>query len=155
MKTAPILEHRSLAATADTPRSWLWRLIGFVAGGLFVYAGIIKAMDPLKFADDITNYHIVPWSVAARTAFYLPWLEILCGLAVIFRKLYTGALAMLIGMMLVFVAATISAKVRGIDITCGCFGKASSNLSFGGHLVLDLVILGAFVALWLGDRPAR
>jgi energy-converting hydrogenase Eha subunit E len=83
-----------------------------------------------------------------RTAFYLPWLEILCGLALITRRLYAGALAILLGLMLVFIGATISAKVRGIDITCGCFGAASQYLSFAGHLALDAIILVGLVLLW-------
>ena len=76
-----------------------------------------------------------------RAAFYLPWLEILCGLALITRCLYAGALAILLCPYLVFIGATISAKVRGIDITCGCFGAASHYLSFAGHLALDAIIL--------------
>src|SRR6266487_2021412 len=80
-------------------------------------------------------------------AFYLPWLEIFCGLALIFRLFYRGALSILTALVLVFLVATFAAKVRGIDITCGCFGHASENWSFPAHLALDLAILAGLSAL--------
>lgn len=132
--------------------SLIWRMVGILIGALFVYAGVLKAWDPVRFAGDIENYHILPWAVNVRLAFYLPWLEILCGLALIFRRLYSGAVALVFALMLVFIAATIAAKVRGLDISCGCFGHASDQLSFAWHMVLDLAILAAVVALWC-KRP--
>jgi hypothetical protein len=91
-----------------------------------------------------------------RLAFYLPWLEIFCGLAVIFRFLYRGGLSILTALLAVFIGATIAAKLRGLDITCGCFGHASKNWNFSTHLVLDLLILAAALALfsrvWRAER---
>jgi putative oxidoreductase len=127
---------------------WLWRSFDFILGAVFIYAGALKALAPARFANDIENYHLIPWTIGVRFAFYLPWLEILCGLALIARRLYFGALAILITLIFVFIGATLAAKWRGIDISCGCFGVASNNLSFGWHLVLDFVILAALVILW-------
>ncbi len=124
-----------------------WRIVDFVVGGIFIYAGVLKAMEPIRFASDIENYHVIPWALGVRLAFYLPWLEILCGAAVIFRRLYAGGLVTLLALTLVFIGATISAKVRGIDITCGCFGYASDNLGFIAHLALNLIILIGVVLL--------
>jgi putative oxidoreductase len=127
--------------------NWFWRIADFAIGGIFIYAGVLKAMEPIRFAGDIENYHVIPWALGVRLAFYLPWLEILCGIAVIFRRLYAGGLITLLALTLVFIGATISAKLRGIDITCGCFGHASDNLGFTAHLVLNLVILIGLVLL--------
>ncbi len=134
-------------------QSLAWRALAISLGALFLYAGILKARDPLHFAEDIENYHLLPWSLGARFAFYLPWLEIICGLALIARRLYAGALAILSALMLVFLAATVIAKARGIDVSCGCFGKVSSNLTFGWHLVLDFAILAGFALLWWKSNP--
>jgi hypothetical protein len=79
-------------------------------------------------------------------AFYLPWLEILCGLALIFRFLYRGGLSILSALALVFIGATIAAKARGLDITCGCFGHASQHWNFWQHMAVDLAILALLVA---------
>jgi ABC-type nickel/cobalt efflux system permease component RcnA len=80
-------------------------------------------------------------------AFYLPWLEIFCGLGLIFRFLYRGALSILTALILVFTLATIAAKVRGLDITCGCFGHASQHWSFPSHLVTNLILLAVVIFL--------
>src|SRR5438067_12316465 len=66
----------------------LWRVIDFVVAGIFIYAGAIKAFDPVQFAGDVDNYKVLPWPVSVALAFYLPWLEIFCGLALIARFFY-------------------------------------------------------------------
>lgn len=131
----------------DKKMRWFFRLLAILLGALFIYTGAIKAWDPLGFASDIENYHIVPWSLGVRAAFYLPWLELLCGIALIFRRLELGAVAILTTLMVGFLGAIISARARGIDVTCGCFGHAAKNLSFAGHLALDCAILTALILL--------
>jgi uncharacterized membrane protein YphA (DoxX/SURF4 family) len=122
--------------------------VDVIIGGLFIYAGVLKALDPISFAIDIDNYKILPWPIGARLAFYLPWLEILAGLAIVFRRLYRGALSILAVLTSIFIVASIVAKARGLDVTCGCFGHASKYLNFAGHLTLDFVLLTALLVLW-------
>jgi hypothetical protein len=50
--------------------------------------------------------------------------------------------------MVVFTLAITAAKVRGLDITCGCFGHASQHWSFPNHLATNLAILAGLVVLW-------
>ncbi|PYI51452.1 MAG: DoxX family protein [Verrucomicrobia bacterium] len=154
---------------------FVWRIVDFVVAGLFIVAGLTKIFDldhviadlrhlrlgdllidlqsirfadPAAFANDIDNYKILPWTIGVALAFYLPWLEIFCGIALIVRRLYLGGLSILTALVCVFTVATIAAKVRGLDITCGCFGHASKNWSFSGHMALDLAILAALLALY-------
>ena len=127
------------------------RVLDLVVAAVFIYAGAVKAFEPTRFAYDIDNYKILPWFMSVRLAFYLPWLEIFCGLAIILRRLYLGGLSILSVLLGIFLFATIAAKVRGLDITCGCFGHASQNWSFSTHLALDLVILAALIALLLNE----
>ena len=136
-------------------KSFFWRGLDLLVGGVFIYAGAIKAFDPMGFANDIDNYKILPWTIGVGLAFYLPWLEILCGLALIARVLYRGGLSILVALIGIFIAATITVKIRGLDITCGCFGHASKNWSFSTHLALDLAILAALIALWFSSRSQR
>src|SRR5438045_3318901 len=136
-------------------KSFPWRIVALIIGGIFIYAGVIKAFDPVGFANDIDNYKILPWAISVRFAFYLPWLEILCGLAVILGLLYRGGLLILTALISIFIAASVISKVRGLDITCGCFGHASKYLSFFGHLALDFVLLAVLVALWFTNRAQR
>jgi hypothetical protein len=116
---------------------------------------VIKALDPIGFASDIDNYKILPWTISVRLAFYLPWLEIFCGLALIARRLYLGGLSILTALASVFIIATIAAKIRRLDITCGCFGHASKNWSFTAHIALDLSVLAALIALCTASAYAE
>src|SRR5437762_13351956 len=140
----------------DLPsRNILWRIVALIVGGIFIYAGVIKAMDPVGFANAIDNYKILPWLLTVRLAFYLPWLEILCGLAVILGLLYRGGLLILTALISIFIIASVTAKARGLDITCGCFGHASKYLSFFGHLLLDLAIFAGLIGLSISNRAQQ
>ena len=134
-------------------KSFIWRILDFIIAAIFIYAGVLKALDPVQLAHDIDHYKILPWSIGVGLAFYLPWLEIFCGLALIFRLFYRGALSILTVLVVVFLVATVGAKVRGLDITCGCFGHASQNWSFPAHLALDLGILAALAVLCYCSVP--
>jgi putative oxidoreductase len=136
-------------------KNLVWRVLAVLLGGLFVYAGAIKIADPMHFAIDIDNYKMLPWAVSVRLAFYLPWLEIFCGLAVISRVLYRGGLSILTALIAVFITASIIAKGRGLDISCGCFGEASKYLSFTWHLALDFILLALAFLLFRHDRGSQ
>ena len=133
----------------------LCRIVALIVGGIFIYAGVIKAVDPLRFAIDIDNYKMLPWAIGVRLAFYLPWLELVCGLALILRFFYRGGLFILTALTFIFIAASIIAKVRGLDITCGCFGHTSKNWSLTTHFALDFGILVALIALWIASRTQQ
>ena len=139
-------------------KSFNWRLLvgralAVLAGAVFVDAGVLKVRDPLQFANDLNNYRIIPWPVGVRLAFYLPWLEILSGLALIFHRVFAGALTITGALMLTFIGATIWAKIQGIDVACGCFGTASSNLTLIWHLVINSSILAVLIVLWFTRKP--
>ena len=163
--------------TKHRPPNILWRIIDLIVGAMFIFAGIAKILnldqliadlqhlrfasafadlgnlslaDPAEFAHDINNFRILPWIASVALGFYLPWLEIFCGLGLVFRVLYRGALSILIALIVVFTLATIAAKARGLDITCGCFGHASQHWSFAQHMAIDLAIFVALAALlWI------
>jgi putative oxidoreductase len=128
-------------------RNLAWRILEIAIAALFIYAGVLKVLDPIGFAGDIENYHIVPWVIGAPLAIYLPWLEIVCGAALALRRGTRGALAILTALTIVFIGASIIAKARGIDVSCGCFGHAARSLSFASHLAIDFAILAVLALL--------
>lgn len=89
----------------------------------FGYAAVGKIADPAAFAFAIDNYRLVPWPVAAAMALYLPWLEIAAVAALFWQRTRGGALAILTGLGGLFAAALASGMIRGLDISCGCFGS--------------------------------
>ena len=121
-------------------------------GGIFIYAGTIKALDPAQFAIDIFNYRLGPYFLAVLTALYLPWLEIFCGFAVVSRKLSQGGLWALMILTIIFILAIISAWLRGLDIHCGCFGHERSHVNYPWLVLRDLGIL---CGLWLLSRQLK
>jgi putative oxidoreductase len=161
MNQSPNIEHRTahIELPSDVRSLGVWRVLSrildFILAGIFIYAGALKALDPVQFASDIDNYKILPWPVSVAFAFYLPWLEIFCALGLVLRFFYRGALSILSASIVVFTLATIAAKVRGLDITCGCFGHASQHWSFASHLATNLAILVALLALFFAYARKR
>jgi putative oxidoreductase len=141
-------ENSSVIPRPSSFRRFLCRIVALIVGGLFIYAGAVKMLDPVAFARDIGNYQMLPWQIGVWLGLYLPWLEIFCGLALVTRILHRGGVFILTSLMSLFIVATIIARARGLDISCGCFGHASKYLSFAWHLVLDFLLLGGLVLLW-------
>jgi putative oxidoreductase len=141
-------------ALAETILRWTMRVI---LAGWFLYAGILKILDPIRFAEDIRNYQLVQDPVPAAVALTLPWLEVFAALGVLTGILYRGSLVTIGGMLLVFIAAIASAWSRGLDISCGCFGGASgSTTNYPLHLAENAVLCGMCLVLllysWRRDR---
>ncbi|MGZ4966745.1 MAG: MauE/DoxX family redox-associated membrane protein [Chthoniobacterales bacterium] len=130
-------------------RKALVRLVlSFVVGGIFIYSGVVKAIDPMRFANDIENYRLLAWPIGMRFALYLPWLEIFCGLALIVGWMRSGAVAILTAAITVFIGLSIVTRARGINLDCGCFGSVGKGLGFSAHLAIDFAILAALIVLW-------
>ena len=121
-------------------------ILRVLLGAVFCYAGVAKALNPGQFAIDIDHYRLLPYFALAPLALYVPWLEIVSGISVVFGPARRGALFVLLALNFIFTLAVGSALVRGLDITCGCFGAALSmplSLSLARNL-----LLGA-ASLWL------
>lgn len=116
---------------------WLFRL---VVGGVFIWAGILKILDPLEFAQNIANYRVVSRDISFFLALVLPWLEVLCGVLVIlgiFRSASSLLLSGMLGIFLVLITVTI---LRGLDVDCGCFGSIGRHVDYR-LLLTDIVLL--------------
>ncbi|HSH37429.1 MAG TPA: MauE/DoxX family redox-associated membrane protein [Chthoniobacterales bacterium] len=154
MKTSSHVQSPLMrSGTSSAPRLYVVPALAALIGGIFIYAGALKAWDPVKFANDIQNFRILSWPVGVRLAFYLPWVEIVAGLALFIGWMRSGALAILSALTVIFIIATVSARTRGIDLECGCFGAASKNWSFTSHMAVLIGLLAAVVLLWFWNPP--
>lgn len=106
-------------------------LLRVVLGGLFVYAGAVKALDPLDFAQNIRNYRLVGQELSFLAAVFLPWVEILAGAFLIAGVWRRGAALTVSGLLVFFIVLTLVTMVRGIDVDCGCFGSLSRKSGLG------------------------
>lgn len=136
--------------------TWLSRILHLIFGGVFVYAGALKALDPIRFLADVRSFELLPDPFAACVAMFLPWLEIFCGLAVITGCLRKGGLALLNLSLVAFLIAILVSWYRGIDIRCGCFGdKGDASSNYVELIVRDVVLLALGIALMRWRRRSK
>ena len=132
-------------------RRFVVLLLRAFIGGIFLYAGIIKAIDPQGFVTNIEGYRVLPYSASVGAALYLPWLEILCGVSILIgRRGCLGGLTITGFLMVVFMIALIWAWLRGLDVSCGCFGAEVSQTNYALWIARDLGLLTIIGFLWLG-----
>lgn len=128
-----------------------WAAFGLRLGlaAVFIYAGAAKAPWPQRFALDVESYRLVPPSAAAWVAGYLPYLEVVAGLALLSRRVAAGATLWLGTLSAVFLAALLSAWARGLEIRCGCFGESDAPAAdYAWWILRDGLLLGACVIVW-------
>ena len=113
-----------------------------ILGGVFLYAGLPKIMEPVRFAANVAAYQVLPYFAVYAMATILPWLETICG-AMLVSGIRVRATATLILLLdLVFMVFLVSALVRGLDIDCGCFLRTGHGTSPWLALGRDLLIFG-------------
>jgi putative oxidoreductase len=137
---------------APTPK---WMLIAgglgrLIAGGVFIFAGVHKLLDPVAFAQDIANYQAFPWWTWNLAAAIVPITEILAGLAVLTGFKRRAGAIVLGSLTVAFLGLILSVIVRGISLDCGCFGETAEASAVGWPLFIrDLGLLVAIVAAYL------
>jgi putative oxidoreductase len=130
--------------------------VKLVVAGSFLYAGLLKAWQPGQLQIDIERYRIVPAWLAWVAAAWLPYLEILAATALLHRRSAAGGRLLLAGLLVVFVAALISAWVRGLNVHCGCFGGGPDlQPNYPWWVGRDLLLLGALWILHRGEQGDR
>lgn len=130
--------------------NWLRRALSLLFGGVFVYAAVLKLKDPGRFLIDIRSFDMLPDPFAAWLALTLPWIELLCGLAVITGVLRKGGVLILNLALIGFFVAIGIAKSRGLNIQCGCFGGAESSSNYTELFIRDGLLLGlGLLLMWL------
>ena len=138
-------EH-SIAVQCWTITSWVvWPLVG----AILLYAGLRHEENPFGFFQTITAYRIVPIWLATLTAGFFPFLEVVIGFCLIFRILSNGTVPLAAVLTAAFFVVTMSAKVRNLNIDCGCFGGSESPISWF-HVIGNLI---ASIYLFASSRP--
>ena len=119
-----------------------------IVGGVFIYAGWVKIIDPATFAKDVANYQMLPHAFINSVAIILPWVEVVAGGLMVTGVWLRGSSAVIALLIGVFLVGISQALVRGLDIHCGCFGTVASRKVGFVALGEDLVFLAATVWVW-------
>lgn len=131
------------------------QLFRFLVGGLFVFSGFVKAVDPMGTAIKLDKYYIA-WSEQISevflyfTSFSLPLAyfvvsaEVALGVFLLFNFKKEFTLKALLVVIVFFTILTCYTAITGQPTDCGCFGDfmvISPWSSFGKDIVLLVMIL--------------
>ena len=128
-------------------------------GGIFFAFGLSKVGSPITFLDEIRDYRFLEHVNAltglkidaepleAWLAIGLPWLEIICGAAILIGIFDRGALTIACGLIVMFIVAISSAWARNLDISCGCFANAGPISDYRVEILERLALLAVGVYL--------
>ena len=101
--------------------------VRLVVGGFLLYACWHKIYDPPDFAKIIVNYHLFPPSSIHLLATFVPWIELVAGLALISGRWLRGGALMATIFFSFFIVALSYNLARDCPTICGCFDTHASG----------------------------
>lgn len=124
-------------------------------GGVFLWAGVVKALDVPAFAGQVAAYQLLPYAWNYAVAATLPYIELLAGALLLVNARVKPAALLTALLNALFVVVLFSVLARGLDIDCGCFGPDAGTTPLQA-LGRDLVLLALALAVFRQhDRYTR
>jgi len=134
----------------------LYQLCRCGLGGIFIYAGSVKLLEPTTFAILIEAYGMLPDALLLPVSIALSALEVAAGIGLLFD--IRGSLAVITALLGLFIMVTGYGLWMGLDVDCGCFGpedpEAAAFHGLRATLLRELTLL-AVVAFLYGWRRYR
>ncbi len=133
----------------------LYRIVRFGLAALFIYAGVTKLLDPKAFARIVSAYGIVPEALLPVVAVGLPLLETVAGIGLLLD--IRGSLAVISGMLGLFIFVLEFGILKNLDVDCGCFGteELAQQGSLRQALYRDLALICIIVPYLYLSRWTR
>jgi uncharacterized membrane protein YphA (DoxX/SURF4 family) len=116
-----------------------------VLAGVFVMAALPKIQDPIAFAASVAAFRVINSDLSAWVALFLPWLELILGLGILLPAIRRTSAALIGLLLFIFIVLHTSAWVRGLDISCGCFGSETGEAAsdYRWLILRNALLLGA------------
>lgn len=131
-----------------------YHLCRLLLGGVFIWAGAVKALEVPAFAGQVAAYQLLPYAWNYAVAATLPYVELLAG-ALLLANLRVKPAALLLTLLNgLFIIVLASVVARGLSIDCGCFGADAGTTplqALGRDIVLVALALAVY---WQHDRYA-
>lgn len=89
---------------------------------IFILSGTLKLQDIAGFIRTISFFRLLPVEFGPTFALTIIISEIVLGCLILINFWVRRSLYALIFLLAVFTTALLSAVIRGIDLSCGCFG---------------------------------
>ncbi len=135
-------------------------------GGMFAYLSYMKMQDPINFLKMVHQYGVLPVDPPLYlnlTAVVIPWLEMLCAVALLLGVYVRGAAVTALGMLLFFTPmllihalglfhdpARAFASFCAVKFDCGC---GTGEVYICRKLTENIALMvGAAIALFSGSR---
>ena len=120
-------------------------------GVVFLFFAIAKITNPMQFAKEISNYHLMPDMFINFIAIILPWIELCLGFLLI-AGAKIRASAVLTGILMFgFIVAIAAAMAQGLNISCGCSGANSPKVGLPKILENSALLI---LCIYLSYRPS-
>ncbi len=133
------------------PAPWLILAGRLYLGYVFVDASLEKILHPQVFASAMVQYDLFPHFLVNLASLWVPWLELLCGLALILGLWTRVSGFVLSGLLGWFLFAIIINIFRGNSFDCGC-GTAGDDVLGWGVVWRDVYMLMIALTVFLFDR---
>jgi uncharacterized membrane protein YphA (DoxX/SURF4 family) len=132
-------------------------------GGVFIYMGLVKALDPVTFLKLLREYEMVGSPVVLNSiASALPWFEIFCGVLLLTGVAVRGSAFVLLAMLIPFtlivikramaIASTDGIFFCAVKFNCGCGGGdvliCQKLVENTGLMLLALLPLAGYGKKW-------
>lgn len=127
----------------------------FILGGVFLWAGVTKIVNPGQFAALVSNYQFFPPEIIPAIAVLLPWIEVVCGAMLVVNRLTVGGALIASALLAAFIGLHAISLMRGIDVACGCLSlsnEAGSDIWLS--IFRNVLLMGAGIWILL-DRGYR
>ena len=128
-------------------------IVRSLLGLTLAVAGLTKALAPAGFHADLLAYDLPVADFPLRfIAATFPFLEILCGAALLAGIWTETAAALVAGLAIIFLTVLGQAVWRGLDLRCGCFGGLDPEWLQRPPVALARAAWMLGAALWLWWR---
>jgi putative oxidoreductase len=102
-------------------------IASFVVAAVLL-SGYQKIFFPADFAVSVYRFHLLPGFLVNLAALYLPWLELVCAVCLLFIPRYRSAALWIVLILLAGFTAAIGINLwRGSVFGCGCFGRGAAD----------------------------
>ena len=141
---------KSAAENLETTRERTRTIVRWIVGAIFLAAGVIKIARPGDFYSDLLAYEVaLPDFLLRLVAVARPWLEVICGVALLVDRWIEAAGCLIALMCLVFVLMLGQAVIRGLDLQCGCFGAGTTSWFDRPSVALARAVMLLAMSVWL------
>jgi uncharacterized membrane protein YphA (DoxX/SURF4 family) len=137
---------------------WAGLIARVVVGGVWIVAGAIKLPDPEASVTAVRAYQLLPPSLADGVGHLLPMLEVAIGVCLVLGLLTRLSAIVSAVLLVAFIVGIASVWVRGIEISCGCFGDGGPDpdafSKYPWEIARDVGLLALSALLvWLRRTP--